>query len=275
MIALRAPTMIALRALVAFALVCSLSSHAAAQSDPLAAAEAALADVNFPDVLRLARAALEGGGLSPERLARAYELIGLANSAEGNSEPAREAYTRLLALAPDADPARDLAPRLRSPFLEARGFWSSRRDRLGIEVTLLDASHQLRVELSDPLHMGASVVVGVRPAGSGEAFQTTRADAQPVVSASLGDARRFEYYVAVLDPHGNRIVDRGSEAAPEVIGEAPVVSVEGGGGGPTIFEEPAFWIVTVAIIVAAAVAIPLAIYFTRTVSVRPVIAVGG
>lgn len=204
--------------LVAVFLSC-LAAPAAAQSEPLDAAEAALSAVDFPQVRERVREAMASGRLSPERLARAYELLGLAASAEGDDAAARDAYVRLLALAPDADPTRDLAPRLRSPFLEARGFWSSRRDHLSLRATLLDAAHQIRVELTDPIHLAARIEVGVRELGSDEDFRLQTVDATAFVQVPLGEGERFEYYVAVLDEHGNRVAERGRPEAPEIIGD--------------------------------------------------------
>ena len=225
----------------AFALVaCVLASVPALAQDHLAAAEAAYGQIDFEAVLTEASAALEAGGNAPRQLTRIYELIGIAAAATDDEERSRDAYVKLLALNPEAQVDTNLAPRLRSPFMEARGFWSSRSDRLDVEVRLVRRSNGMRIVLTDPLDMAVEFRVATRIAGEFVDYDEQRVEAQSstlVEVAGLPDAPQIEYVVEVLDDYGNRILALGTEDEPRVIGEAvavgPAVGPSEGGGFPT------------------------------------------
>ena len=145
----------------------SFGTTAMAQSH-LREAEAAYGEIDFERALEEATAALESGDYGPRDLARIYELIGMASAANGEEERSRDAYIRLLALTPDAEVDTNLAPRLRSPFMEAKGYWSSRSDVLGVEARFVEARHLLRVELVDPLGMATDIIVRSRAGGTAD-----------------------------------------------------------------------------------------------------------
>lgn len=216
------------RSLLALALV-SFSANATAQSH-LREAEAAYGEIEFERVLEEASAALEEGAYGPRDLARIYELIGMAAAANGEEERSRDAYIRLLALRPDAEVDTNLAPRLRSPFMEAKGYWSSRSDVLGVEARFVEARHLLRVELVDPLGMATDIIVRARAAGSVE-YEEHNNVASASVAITVPDVSQVEYMVEVLDENGNRVAVLGSEDEPRVAGDAtPVVNGTADGG---------------------------------------------
>ena len=171
------------------------------------------------------------------------------------------AYIRMLALDPEHEVDRNLAPRLRSPFLEARGYWTARSDRLEAEVELASDEGALRVTLSDPLDMAEAVIVRARPAGAAS-WSDTRVpamDSQLVPVEGLAEADRVEYAVEVHDAYGNRLVELGTVGAPRALGEMEV----GPGpaepdGGDSIFSSPIFWGVAGAVVVGAAIGIGFA-----------------
>ena len=80
--------------------------------------------------------------------------------------------------------------------------------------------------------------------------------AVPVEGAAEAD--RVEYYVEIVDMHGNVLLAEGSPFAPRVVGRVPSggggAEGEAGGGRVTFFEEPLFWIlVGVGVLAAGAV----------------------
>mgnify|MGYP003677154327 CR=1 FL=1 len=212
------------------------ASAAMAQSH-LREAEAAYGEIDFERALEEATAALEEGGYSPRDLARIYELIGMAAAANDENERSRDAYIRLLALTPEAEVDTNLAPRLRSPFMEAKGYWASRTDVLALEARFVEARHLLRVELVDPLGMATDIIVRSRAAGTVE-YEEQNNIASASVSVNMPEVAQIEYLVEVLDEHGNRIVVLGSEDEPRLGGQAALVrgpeagEAEGGGGAP-------------------------------------------
>ena len=239
---------------------CALAPPAAAQG-PLADAEEAYLEVDFDRTLAEAQRAINSGELSPTELARGYELLGVSASALGDAETARDCFLRMLSIDEERELDDTVPPRLRAPFMEARGALTARPDRLHVEVVLARAYSALRVMLTDPFEMIQSVRVHVRVEGDTE-WATLEEDYEPEIMASFAraaSADRLEYWVEVLDPPGNRIAVLGSEYEPLVVGRpAPTPAVGegggggGGGGGTNIAEEPAFWIVLGAVVLVGA-----------------------
>lgn len=238
----------------------AIASTASAQTT-LDRAENAYSEIDFPRVIELANQALQEGGHSPTEVARIYELIGLSNAAEREEDPAREAYVKMLALRPDAEVDTNLAPRLRGPFLEARGFWASRSTGFALEARVVRARGAIRVELSDPLGMASEIRVLSRDHAAMEPMTETTVPAAPealVEVAALPDAPQIDYAVQVLDEHGNRLAEIGTEDQPRIFGDAPVVAPPPGGGDDGDSGGIPVWVWVVGgVLVAGAVAVGL------------------
>jgi len=238
----------------ALASLLAAAAPARAQPSELEQAEAAYLDVDFEGTRDHAIEALRAGGHHPEQLVRIYQLLGISSSALGEEGSAREYFVRMLGIDPDAELDDSVPPRLGGPYLEARGIWAARPGRLRVEAGLDRASSAVRVELRDPTDMAERVRVAARLEGEAR-YQVDEYPATSVVSAPVqgaADADRVEYYVEILDTHGNVILAEGSAFAPRVVGRAHVERGGGGeGGGVTFLEEPLFWILAGA---AAAVA---------------------
>lgn len=192
-----------------------------APRDALARAEEAYTAVDFGRTAELCRQALAEGGHSPERLARIYELLAVALAADGDEAGARDAYIKFLALRPDSRVDMDLAPRLRSPFMEARGYWAARSDRLAVEARLVRGQRGLRVEVTDPIGMAHEVRVLTRAHGDPRPMRETRYAVQAsrlVHVHDLPEADRIDYVVQLLDAHGNRLVELGTTDEPRTVG---------------------------------------------------------
>jgi hypothetical protein len=190
-------------------------------------AEAALAEAAYPRALALAQAAIESGSLSPEALAGALRVSALASAHLNDVASSLRAFTLLLAVKPDFRLERGEADEVRSPYLEARGFWSAHATALSITVSR-DGGDETRVRgteaaassveltLVDPAGMVARVRLRARPAGQ-PAFSEVvlLPDAQMSVTLpGLGREQALDYSVTLLDEHGNRISKLGSDEAP-------------------------------------------------------------
>lgn len=237
----------------------AFASYALAQeAEPLARAEEAYLRVDFAATLEHATVAIESGALSPAQTVRAYQLVGIAAAALERDEESRDAYIRMLALDPAREVDRNLAPRLRSPFLEARGYWTARSDRLEAVVGLDRGEGALTVRFTDPLSMAQMIVVWARVFGSAE-WERARRPAAPAVTVPLegaAEAGRVEYALAVLDFHGNRLIELGTPNDPRSIGEAQVAEappVEEPDEDGSVLGSPIFWGVAAAVIVGAGV----------------------
>ena len=244
---------------VLLAALLSNSSLAVAQS-ALAEAEAAYQEIDYERTQERASAALRDGGLSKRQLVRTYELLGIAEAAAGDSDASRDAYVRMLAIDPDAQVDADLSPRFREPFMEARGYWSSRRAQLDVEVRFDRARGALRVLLSDPVGMASQIRVLSRLPGTIEYAEARRPANESVrfeVDGAVGTGA-IEYLLRVEDEHGNTLIERGTEEEPNQMGRLSG-AVSGGGagstddpdGGGSILKSPWFWVVTGVVLVGA------------------------
>ena len=247
---------------LAAVLTCTLlgAGGHAQEAGPLERAEEAYLRIDFAATLEHATAALESGELSPAQVVRGYQLVGIAAAALERDEESRDAYIRMLAVDPAREVDRNLAPRLRSPFLEARGYWTARSDRLEAVVGLDREEGALIVRFGDPLSMAQLVVVWARVAGSAEWNQVRRPAAASIAIPleGAGDAGRVEYALAVLDFHGNRLIELGTPNDPRSIGEAQVTT-EGpldddrGEEGGSVLGSPVFWGIAAVVLVGAGV----------------------
>lgn len=241
-------------------------------------AEAAYLDVDFERTLNAAQAAINSGELEPGELARAYELLGVSAAALGDPDTARDCFLRMLSVDEERQLDDTVPPRLRAPFMEARGALTARPDRLHVEVVLARAYSALRVALTDPFEMIQGIRIHVRVEGGTEwtVIDEDYQDEIMATFASAASADRLEYWLEVLDPRGNRIQVLGTEFEPLVVGRpapAPVGGGEaggaGGGGGPSIAEEPAFWLVLGAVVlVGAGIGIGVGVYQANQVELR-------
>lgn len=203
-------------------------------------AESAYEEIDLAGALSGASAAVEGGGLRPAELARAYRLIGLTAAALEQPERSRDAFTRYLVFDPEAALDRSLAPSLRAPFMEARGYWSSRSRRLGVDVDYAQDQGALRLNLVDPLHLATTIVAFSRREGEQEyTEERVAAEERTYITVEGADEDgRVEYYLHLLDAHGNYVLELGDAEVPEVIGEVPVAAA-----GRPVARQAWFWVV--------------------------------
>ena len=185
--------------LVAALLLALAPSRSYAQADAaLQQAEQAYLEVDFERTQARAGDALAAGGHSPAQLVRIYQLLGVSAAALGDTQQAHDYFVRMLAIDPEGRLDDTVPPRLRAPFLEARGVVSARTERLSADVGLARAQSSVRVALVDPFEVARRVRVHARIEGQVE-FTTVEAAAAPEVMATLegsGNADRVEERLA-------------------------------------------------------------------------------
>ena len=259
-------------ALVMFALLVASTAHAQG-ADLLETAEHAYGEVDFEGARHDASAAIDAGGLSPTQLVRAYQLIGVSSSALGEAPEARAAFVMMVSIDPDVRLDDTVPPRLRAPFLEARGTVSSAA-RLSAEVQLARAYGSLRIVLTDPRELVDRVRIHARVEGQTEFTMAEFPPTDEIMSRTNGasSADRIEYWLEGLDLHGNQVLLLGSEFEPLVVGRTAAGDASsggsgggdapsgGGGGGGNIFEQPLFWIIVGGVVlVGAAIGVGFAV----------------
>jgi hypothetical protein len=202
-----------------------------AAADPLAQAEAAYSSVDFAETNRSARAALTSGGHDRAQMARIYFLLGVSASADGKEDEAMDAFKHLLSLDPETKLDRGLSPKLQGPMLEARG---TPPGALTADAVFDRAKGSLRLSITDPLSMVKAVVLHAR-LSSDATFVELKVPSLAQVDipiAGAAGAEHVEYFYQLLDAHKNRVLQKGSDAAPEVF-QVATAAPPGGAAPPT------------------------------------------
>jgi hypothetical protein len=218
---------------LAFALA-SLAPIAPARADEtatLAAAERAYADVDFDKTRELAQAALHGGGHDPRETKRLYALIGISAAALEDEGEARDAFRRVLAIDPTTRLEQSLSPKMRAPYLEARGALAAAGEERPLDAAFEREGESFAVELRDASNIARRVeLVLTTPGTSGGRTLRFEPRAHTVVGEASRLPERFNYVLSVSDEHGNQLfVTRGQvvPAAPTPTASAVLASTAG------------------------------------------------
>lgn len=196
-------------------------SHARAEAAAtLAEVEAAYAEVDLERTYSLALAALGTGGHDVTATARLYHLYAVAAAATDRDAEAREAFLRVLAIGASGKLDKNLSPKIRAPYLEARGAWAdaSGGKSLAVAVTREDGAPVLTLE--GPLGAVSRVLFRVRRKSSESFRELSLAPAARIDLPEALRSGRFEYFVHLEDAAGNRLHELGSETAPRRFGPA-------------------------------------------------------
>jgi len=185
----------------------------AAAKDGLVQTQKAYADVDYERTRRLAKEALEQGGNDRATTGELYLMWGLAAAALEESEEAKSAFLHALAVNPLLKLDRGLSPRMRGPYLEARGSLTTADGKPPLEVSMIRRAQVLEVELRDKLGVAATLELGMRSA-DGSSFSKRRLPAASQ-RLSVPGTGELQVYVKVLDRHGNVLSEQGSANEPQ------------------------------------------------------------
>lgn len=235
------------------------SAHADPSAEAeLASAEASYAQIAYDDAIRKTEGLLKTGNLSHEQLTRVYRVLALARAGSDLPEKAREAFTVLLAINPDFTLDTSYSPKIKAPFLEARGFWHEQAGKPGLEASPLVREGEggtIRVTLRDPTHIVDHAVVGYRW-GTTAPFKRVDVavgDQTVPIPAAPNGTSRLDYFAQAYDARNDAVFEIGNESVPRTTivdvtsrprGEAAPVTEEKRG----LLSKPAFWIITGVII---------------------------
>ena len=128
-----------------------LTAAGAEGSAPLADAEAAYAEVDYEATQRLASAALTRGHNSSATTLRLLVLLGIAAAALDQPELARSSFRKALANDPNLKLDQQLSPKLRGPYLEAKGELARLPGSEALAVELEADGRSLQLQFKDPL----------------------------------------------------------------------------------------------------------------------------
>lgn len=212
--------------LVRAALFASLLATPAAWADGnvrLADVQKAYADVDYEGTRRLAKAALERGGNDRTATAELYLLWGTAAAALDQADEARTAFIYVLALNPDAKLERSLSPKIRAPYLEARGSMSLMDGKPALNLALQRRNQELEVVLTDASHIVARIELATR-ARQDEPFAHRHLQATARQRVPTPSAAELDFFLQALDRYGNVLFELGNQDEPErlaLVGSAP------------------------------------------------------
>ncbi|GEM_PF-727956 len=184
--------------------------------EALSRAEVAYDQVDFAGTSEAACNALELGNASSSQSLRLHLLCAIASAALEKPDEARAHFKVALAMRPELRLERELSPKIRSPYLEAQGYWAQFEDRLSLQAATRSQDGSLQFRLVDPARLTARIRVQVRVLHAA-AYELVYVEASPTPTLRLGrdeTPQGLEYYAALVDAHDNVLLELGSEATP-------------------------------------------------------------
>ncbi|MFT3924052.1 MAG: hypothetical protein QM778_16070 [Myxococcales bacterium] len=198
-----------------FCLAVTWIAPVVAQAPASEAAERALEQGAFDEAARLAADSVAQGGLTRSELASLYRALGIAKAQLGAGEEAQGAFVRALAVDPSLKLAPSEAVRVRSLFMEARGFWSQHPQPFAVSAELAPDGKTLSLSFDDPAQLASRVIVRARfetqPSFVEQVLEPSARMQIPLAAAESG---ALLYTVAVLDENANRIWENGTDVQP-------------------------------------------------------------
>ncbi|MCP4446382.1 MAG: hypothetical protein GY811_13715 [Myxococcales bacterium] len=208
-------------------------ADSATESAALTEVRAAAEGAQFPKALTAIDAAIASGGLAPTELYECYRLQGEALVALGKAAAAREAFTKLLILNPEAELGEFVSPKISGELTTAR----QNLDGLSLRAEATVDAKAARVSLqlvADPQSMAKHAELAY--AGSEGQIARVRSElaSGKAVFDLPGASNTVE--VSLLDSHGNRL------ATYSVSYQPPPSAVVGEVAAPrTQAEPPPLW----------------------------------
>ncbi len=227
-------------ALMYAALVLSLVVTAASPpSQRLAEAKQLVEDLQYDKALKAVDAALaQNVEIDRDTLRGLYELAAISAATLDRPARAREAFSVLLSLVPDYQLSKNLPPRTRTPFFEARS-WAENNPPLSVQVEPTRNAQRitaLALTVKDnPLVPARSVRITLGRAGREDQVVTLKLEAHQATVAV--DAPAVKWKVEVLGDKGVLHVATGEARPPEPVVELlppplpPLAGTQGAAGG--------------------------------------------
>lgn len=203
------------RVFLAFALALSAATPALARpSESVTEAQKAYADVDYEGTRRLAKAALERGDNDRATTGQLYLLWGMAAAALDQNDEARSAFLAALAVNPELKLDKSVSPKIRGPYLEARGSLSTADGKAPLELAMHQHRQELEVELHDALGLTTSLELSVR-SREGQPYNKRKLAADPNRRVQLPAENELQAFLRAFDRYGNVVGELGSAEDPE------------------------------------------------------------
>lgn len=191
----------------------ALPARAEGTTNALTSAKRAYADVDYEKTRELAADAIRRGGNDRVTTTELYWLWGTAAAALDQPEEAVGAFLHALASNPARKLDRGLSPKIRAPYLEARGKLGALGGRGPLEVALQRRQERLEITLHDALEVASGLELGTRELGA-SSFAQRKLPAAPVHELPSPRSPELWFFVRVLDRYGNVLLELGSPSEP-------------------------------------------------------------
>lgn len=217
--------------LAVLGLLWCLAAHAA-PSRKVADAQKLVDDLDYEGALKLLDAAEKTEGNDRATLQQLYTLQGIVFGTLGKEAKTRDAFRKLLLIAPEATLPADLPPRVRTPFFEAKDWASTNGPLLAVPSSELSGGLVRSVKVlveKDVLRLARSVRFHLKSNG---VEQTTAAPLAANQAVALVGKPAVSWWAEVLNERGGVVQELGSAQQPrEDSAAAPLAgtppSVEG------------------------------------------------
>ncbi len=205
------------------------AGHARADERALEEARQAIDQLDYAAARDALTAALASGANGPDGLAEIYRMTGTVAASLGDTRTATDAFKKLLALRPKATLPAGTSPKIARPFRAAADHFKRNPPLQVRPETAAQPPVATVVIDSDPLAMVAGAKVTVVVDGSHE--RTLEGKGQGRIDVELPRGKRIDLRIAVVDEHGNRLVELGSRDVPIVITGAELPQATPATGG--------------------------------------------
>lgn len=163
----------------------------------------------------LAQARIETGAHTAQELLPIYKVLAVASAKLLDLEAARRAFIAVLAFDPAFRLEAEAAAEVRSPYMEARGFWSEHERVLSASVRTTEPQHVLDVTVDDPAHLSVRVLLRARTSKRERFSEIVQPTASQLTFPLPWNVRgELEYVLVLLDEHGNRLWQSGPSLRP-------------------------------------------------------------
>jgi hypothetical protein len=164
--------------------------------------------VDYEGTRRLAKAALERGGNDRVSTGQLYLLWAMAAAALDLTDEARKCFAFAVAINPELKLDRSVSPKIRGPYLEARGSLSNAEGQPPLEVKLKPRRQSLELELRDTLSLVGQIELSLRVPG--QPYIKQKLAPAPIRRVDVPSATHLQAFALVLDGYGNVVAQLGS-----------------------------------------------------------------
>ena len=170
--------------------------------------------------LSVARAVIEGGGLTPPELAEAYVALATCSAAFRRRDDTRDAFIKVLAINPLYSLPNTASPLLRRPLRRAQAFWTEKRRP---SIRLEPPERLLRGEVfvvepdfepGDLPELVTEMTLHLRQPDGSYAIYIGVDGRIEIPPGDLEGLDTIEYFVAGRDQYGNIVTSAGAPSAP-------------------------------------------------------------